>query len=838
MGTDLMYATNSNGEWETKIVDDVGNVGRFNSIAVDESGGVHISYYDWTNQNLNYATWDGDSWVISIVDSIGVVGEYNSIVCSSGDIFITYLDYSNHDLKVAINTGDGWNTAVVAESVGFGSSLVMNSGVLGVVFTSSDHKLMYAYGNGTDWSTETVDDSSLFGSDMAIDVVDGKSCVAYYDDVSHELKFAVRGTTGIWADEIVDNTTDVRNGPSLDVDSNGVVHISYYDFVNGYLCYAVLDGDWNCSILDDSGGMSSAMVSDYNDKQHIVYIDQAGSTSQLTYITNSGAIWVSETVDESGSAVKTSSIVVDPQGNVHIAYYDTYLEENTTHGRLNYAFSDGNGWIVETVDNSTVMVGQNPYLALDSNGKAHICYYDATSKNLKYATNENGNWINETLVESGDVGMFSAMVIDSNGSLFIAYTNEGSGALKYVNYTSGDLNIGTIDSGLTAMTQISMSLDSNDRVHVAYYRNGALVHSVLTGTLWNPEEIESSNQLGRGISMFIDGQDKVYITYYNTFSKALKYVNNVNGTWNATFIEVSAGVDSAIAVDENGDEHIAYVDNNGILKLAEMRNGIWMFQKVDLSGCGDQISMVMDQQNRVHISYYDPDTMELKYASSLVVPTAPQNFTVDVDDGLLTLNWLPPQSDGGSNITEYRIFRAPAGTSDFELLATVSADSAFYVDSGLTNGVSFDYRIRAVNSEGSSQYASVTGTPCTLPGAPDLGASGRDKSVKLSWDEPSNGGAAIDHYNIYRKNATGYWILIATVDGNETEYTDTGLENGVEYSYKVTAVNPAGEGPESNAATATANPSNDLMIMIIVVVIVIAAVGVGAFILYKRRPKA
>jgi fibronectin type 3 domain-containing protein len=176
---------------------------------------------------------------------------------------------------------------------------------------------------------------------------------------------------------------------------------------------------------------------------------------------------------------------------------------------------------------------------------------------------------------------------------------------------------------------------------------------------------------------------------------------------------------------------------------------------------------------------------------------------------------------------------------NLEFYDDVDGNTTTYFDTGLVNGVSWLYRVKAFNSEGYSAYSnSVVGTPCSLPAAPELEASGQDKAVKLTWDEPNDGGASIDHYNIYRKNATGFWVLIATVDGDETGYTDTGLENGVEYSYKVTAVNPAGEGPESAAATATANPSNDLMIIIIVVVIVIAAVGVGAFILLKRRPRA
>ncbi|HEV2537913.1 MAG TPA: fibronectin type III domain-containing protein, partial [Streptosporangiaceae bacterium] len=69
--------------------------------------------------------------------------------------------------------------------------------------------------------------------------------------------------------------------------------------------------------------------------------------------------------------------------------------------------------------------------------------------------------------------------------------------------------------------------------------------------------------------------------------------------------------------------------------------------------------------------------------------------------------------------------------------------------------------------------------------------------VSLSWQAPSSdGGAAVTSYNVYQGGKRA-----ATVSG--TGATVKNLANGTTYSFTVTAVNKAGEGPASGAASAT-----------------------------------
>jgi hypothetical protein len=371
-----------------------------------------------------------------------------------------------------------------------------------------------------------------------------------------------------------------------------------------------------------------------------------------------------------------------------------------------------------------------------------------------------------------------------------------------------------------------------------YYRGGELIHANQTSTGWFKESVESTDQLGEGISMYIDENDAIYCTYYNTFSSALKYIRNVGGEWNTSEsieTEGQGGAGSVIAVDTSGNERITYVDTvNGVLKYAERRNGIWMYQKVDLDGVGDVISMAMDSLGRAHISYYDPISQDLRYATSITVPSAPLNLTVDVDSGSVSLDWDMPINDGGAPITHFLIYR---GTTADSLIAYAEVDGASdsFVDTGLENGVTWIYRVKAGNSEGYSVYSNqVSATPCTLPGAPNVQAVGEDKAVVLDWNAPDDGGAAILRYDIYRKNENNVFVLIANVNGDVTYYKDTGLTNGVEYTYFIKAVNPAGEGPQSPEVSATPDEGMDMMLVIVIAIVVLAAVGVGVIFFLKK----
>ena len=191
------------------------------------------------------------------------------------------------------------------------------------------------------------------------------------------------------------------------------------------------------------------------------------------------------------------------------------------------------------------------------------------------------------------------------------------------------------------------------------------------------------------------------------------------------------------------------------------------------------------------------------------MPGPPQNLMATPGNGEVTLMWDEPADTGGAAITryDYRSYltggTAPetwedAGTA---LTATVS---------GLTNGMSYTFEVRAVNSV--DPGTAVTGTatpmadaaPMTPPSVPlNLVATRGYKQITLTWDAPADdGGSPITGYDI-EVYADGAWGAETSVPASVTSYTDTRLDDGTTYDYRVLAKNATGKGDPTASESAT-----------------------------------
>ena len=186
------------------------------------------------------------------------------------------------------------------------------------------------------------------------------------------------------------------------------------------------------------------------------------------------------------------------------------------------------------------------------------------------------------------------------------------------------------------------------------------------------------------------------------------------------------------------------------------------------------------------------------------VPGAPQYFDTFDDNGAVDLWWDAPSDNGNTPITDYEYrYRVSGGTwgswTSTGLNAATDPDGNFeYTVTGLTNGTSYDFDVRAVNDVGAGASAgALTETP--QPNTPDAptnvtAATGSTTgTINLSWTAPADdGGQAITHYEYaYGKITNGrwQWVSYSSTGSTSTSYTVTGLESGVIYRFRVRAIN-------------------------------------------------
>ncbi len=181
-------------------------------------------------------------------------------------------------------------------------------------------------------------------------------------------------------------------------------------------------------------------------------------------------------------------------------------------------------------------------------------------------------------------------------------------------------------------------------------------------------------------------------------------------------------------------------------------------------------------------------------------------------DAAALIAFTPPAAVPGVTITNYQ-YSIDDGAS-WSTRSPGATTSPITV-AGLTNGTTYRVRLRALTNLGEGQASStVMVTPRTLPAAPTgLVGTGEDGRASIAFTPGFNGGAPITEYQ-YSLDGRTWWPVAKPTnpDGSPIPNypNDTtspvavwGLSNNATYAIRLRAVNAAGPGPGSEAASVT-----------------------------------
>ncbi len=318
------------GPWVVEVVDSWG-VGSYVSIAISShTGTTYISYYAYGSKDLKMATWVGaggncgptSNWYCETVDSGGDVGKYNSIAINPTVALpvIAYYDATNKALKLARWGGQaGWDIRTVDDTdpgpVGLYTSLKIDSDGWphisyhgNIAPVGNNYWLFYAtHASGSAGSCTNGDfqcdriDKATFGGPTSLDMNDlGHIGIAYND--MGRLRYARRTST------FGGNCGPPNSGWNCDTD---------IDASNAYLSLDLDDASWHRPHIAGWDG------------SHLHYAKPVGygnGNCAFDSITQTYT-WQCDQIDTMGTPSHTRdvSIVVDNFGFPIIAYH-TYKQ--------------------------------------------------------------------------------------------------------------------------------------------------------------------------------------------------------------------------------------------------------------------------------------------------------------------------------------------------------------------------------------------------------------------------------------------------------------------------------------------------------------------------------
>jgi len=257
--------------------------------------------------------------------------------------------------------------------------------------------------------------------------------------------------------------------------------------------------------------------------------------------------------------------------------------------------------------------------------------------------------------------------------------------------------------------------------------------------------------------------------------------------------EIDAGTTEQIAVLENDSN--PFPDGERTVLDASLVSG-----RGEVAVDGDQVTITPDEdfhgiltaQYRVQDDTEDPDRVVSGEIRATVrgfpePPSAPR--IGEVGDGFVELKFNAG-ADNGAPITGYTVSSASSSAVSQECASTSCTIT------GLTNDTEYTFQVVATNEVGDSDPSvpSAVARPDVRPEKPAAPSPERgDQQLTVAWTAPVNRGSAIQTYTLQMQNTATQEVSSREVEGGSTQTVFTGLQNGVDYRFRIQAENLAEE---------------------------------------------
>ena len=202
-------------------------------ITITGSGFSDLAFSNTTDDGINH------QWVESTMDYSDEAGRWNAVAMdSSGHIHVVHIGDENFKIRYSVHDGTSWSTLIIkdcGQTYCWDVHMVIDGNdhlhAAYTTYTQWAERLVYMHYDGTNWTSEEVSSNALFGPvGIAVDS-NNNPHISYAAEGSHQcgggLRIASHDGTG-WSTQGIDVGSNRGCDSSIVIDENDVIYISYH----------------------------------------------------------------------------------------------------------------------------------------------------------------------------------------------------------------------------------------------------------------------------------------------------------------------------------------------------------------------------------------------------------------------------------------------------------------------------------------------------------------------------------------------------------------------------------------------------------------------------------
>lgn len=442
--------------------------------------------------------------------------------------------------------------------------------------------------------------------------------------------------------------------------------------------------------------------------------------------------------------------------------FNSNTESWTANTQVNtFAYQTG-GYVGGSVAGTSAQITSEANLGVDINSNKFIKIRmknntAATSAKVYFTTNSDATW---------NTAKSKSIAISANDQNYKEYTIDMTGMTGW----SGVLNqlriepCSGVGSGIFSIDYIRLHHIQNNTSTI---HNAGFEEPTATGIQYGPMEegwvIGNSagiqrNGSGYNAAAAPEGVQTAFIVNGGSIQQNLDFAK---GMYQINF---KAAKRTSYGGTQTFD---VYFDDEKIGSFASTSGDFMIFQTSIFSATTGNHSIRFVGTNKVGDNTVFIDDISI---SSPTVPEAPTSVTAAAGNSMALISFYPPTSNGGSAITGYTVTEYPGN-----IVKTATQSPIIFT--GLTNGISYTFTVKANNAVGSSSESapSAAVVPSTSSDfAPPVSNSGFEMPVTsgLTYG-PMSYNWIFDHSSGVQRNGSGFGAQSAP-EGVQTAFIANG----------------------------------------------------------------